>query len=245
MYRHGVSLFEAEYIEAPLNNDFSIDIEGIMNLINSKTKLLFLCSPNNPTANQFPLTKVLSLMERFPGIVVIDEAYGEFADYSAISLLDEFENLIVLKTFSKAFGLAGLRLGYAVMNPDLATTISKRLQLPYPINSVSLRMGLKMLSNSDLVKRAVEQLKAERAKLIERLNQIDGVKAFDSQTNFILFHTNTQSDTVHQRLLNKGILIKNLGRVLSFPNCLRTTVGEPWMNEKLLEALKEICGGQR
>lgn len=245
MYKHSVLLSEAEYLEVSLNNDFSIDIEGIMSLINSRTKLLFLCSPNNPTANQFPLNKVVSLAERFPGIVVIDEAYGEFAEYSAISLLDEFENLIVLRTFSKAFGLAGLRLGYAIMNPELATPISKRLRLPYPISSISLRMGLKMLSNANLVKEGVEQVKTERTKLVERLNQISGVKAFDSQTNFILLHTNVQSNKVHQYLLNKGIMIKNLGTVLNFRNCLRTTVGEPEMNEQLLEALKEICGGQR
>jgi len=241
-YKHCASLLEVKYLEASLKKDFALDIERILAMITPKTRLLFLCSPNNPTANQFKIDEIQFLVEEFPGLVLVDEAYAEFAEYSVTSLLDKFENLIVLRTFSKAFGLAGLRLGYAVANSDIATTLSKKAQQPYPVNSIALRMGLKLLANIDIMKKAWEQLKVERGILIKELNEINGVEAFDSQANFVLFQTSKQSSEVYQNLLSRGIFVKNLGRILRLQNCFRTTVGLPQMNAKLLKALKEICG---
>ena len=241
-YKHCASLLGAKYLEAPLKKDFALDTEQILAMITPKTRLLFLCSPNNPTANQFGIDKIKFLVEEFPGLVIVDEAYVEFAEYSVTPLLDKFENLIILRTFSKSFGLAGLRLGYAAANSDVATTLSKKAQQPYPVNSIALRMGLKLLANIDIMKKAIEQLKVERETLIKKLNEIDGVKAFDSQTNFVLFQTSKQSSEVYQGLLSRGVFVKNLGRILHLQNCFRTTVGLPKMNAKLLKALKEICG---
>lgn len=242
MYKHIISLLGAEYREAPLKEDFALDAERISTMNTPETRLLFLCSPNNPTANQFGIDEIQFLVEEFSGLVVVDEAYVEFAEYSMAPLLDKSENLMVLRTFSKAFGLAGLRLGYGLANSDLITTLSKRVQLPYPLSSFVLRMGLKLLENSDIVEKTVKQLKVEREKLIKKLNEVNGLKTFDSQTNFVLFQTNKRSNEVYQNLLSRGIIIKNLGKILHLNNCLRTTVGLPKMNAKLLKALEKICG---
>lgn len=240
MYQHSASLQGAKYIEVPLKDDFSLDIEQISSKITAKTRLFFLCSPNNPTANQFRMEEVRSLVEDFQGLVAVDEAYAEFANYSTARWVEELENLIVLRTFSKAFGLAGLRLGYAVSNPELATTLSRKVQLPYSVSSIVLRMGLKLLENMEVVNEAVERLKRERARLIKRLNEVDGVAAFDSQTNFVLFRTEKPSSEVFQSLLKRGILVRNVGKILRLYECLRTTVGLPEMNDKLLTALEQL-----
>ena len=130
-----------------------------------------------------------TLVKAFPGIVILDEAYGEFADYSFVPRIREFENMIILRTFSKAFGLAALRLGYAVANPELAKILTEKAPLPYPVSGFTLRMGTKMLDNVDLMMESVKQVKSERAKLIKALNEIEGVQAFDSQANFVLMNT--------------------------------------------------------
>jgi len=188
------------------------------------------------------MEEVLSLVEGFPGLVAIDEAYVEFADYSTVGLVEKFENLIVFRTFSKAFGLAGLRLGYAVSNSDLALTLSEKAQLPYVVNFIALKMGLKLLTNIEIMRGAVEKIKKERGRLIEKLNGIGGVKAFDSKTNFVLFQTEKGSDEIFEALLKRGVLVRNVGKVLRLGECLRTTVGLPEMNDKLLAALEQVCG---
>jgi histidinol-phosphate aminotransferase len=173
--------------------------------------------------------------------VLVDEAYAEYADYSVLPLIDKYENLIVLRTFSKAFGLAGLRLGYAVANPTLACTID-RLPTPYAVNVISLSMGRKLLENVAMARASAEALKAERRNLINRLNEFEGVEAFDSKTNFVLFNVEKPYEEVYLNLLKQGIVIKKLGKILNYANCLRTTVGTPEMNEKLLKALQEQFG---
>jgi len=241
MYGQSVSLQGARYVGVPLKDDFSLDVEGILAAATPETRLLFLCSPNNPTANQFGVEEVQALIEKFKGVVVVDEAYVEFADHSITRLAEEFENLIVLRTLSKAFGLAGLRSGYAVANPHVVSSLSKA-QLPYSVSTIALKAGLKLLENIEVVNRAVEQLKRERARLVEELNSLKGVSAFDSQANFVLFQTRRQSSEVFQALMKRGILVKNLGRILHINNCLRTTVGLREMNDKLLGALEQACG---
>ncbi|MGB9853273.1 MAG: histidinol-phosphate transaminase [Candidatus Bathyarchaeales archaeon] len=239
MYRHAVSLQRAELLEVPLREDFSLDVRGLLAKVTPNTRILFLCSPNNPTANQFKTDEVECLVEAFPGIVVVDEAYVEFTGNSVVKLTGKFENLLVLRTFSKAFGLAGLRLGYCVACTEIAETLSKKVGLPYPVNSIALRAGIKILENIGIVEKAVNQMKVERERLVKSLNNVSGVKAFDSQTNFVLFRTDKPSTEVYQELLKRGIIVKNLGSILKFNNCFRATVGLPEMNARLIEALKE------
>ena len=241
MYRHAIKLQKAELLEVPLREDFSLDVNSLLSKASSKARILFLCSPNNPTANQFKTSEVRYLVENFPGIVVVDEAYVEFAENSIIQLTRKFENLIVLRTFSKAFGLAGLRLGYCVADAEIAGALSKNVGLPYPVNTIALKVGAKILEKVDFMEKAVKQVKVERGKLLKNLNSIDGVKAFESQTNFVLFKTDKPSAEVYQGLLERGIIVKNLGTILKFNNCFRATVGLPEMNARLTEALKEVC----
>lgn len=245
IYKHVVDLRGAGYLSVPLRENFSMDVEEILAKVTPRTKLFFLCSPNNPTANQFKKGEIQSLIEEFSGLVIIDEAYGEFADYTTVPLVEKFENLMVLRTFSKTFGLAGLRLGYAVANPELATTLSEKAQLPYPVSSIALRTGLKLLANIEVVKDAIKRLKRERGRLVRELNAIRGVTAFNSQANFVLFQTEKESDEIYQALLDQGVLVRNLGRVLHLERCLRTTVGLPEMNEKTLAVLKQVFGEQK
>jgi len=181
------------------------------------------------------------LIEEFPGIVMVDEAYGEYAEYSVVPLISKYQNLVVLRTFSKAFGLAGLRLGYAVANPLLARAVNK-IPAPYAINTVTLTMGRKLLENVGVMREAVAALKAERGKLINALNEIKGVEAFDSWANFVLFNTSKPYEDVYVNMLKRGLIIKKLGNLLEYENCLRTTVGLPEMNAKLLNALREYLG---
>jgi histidinol-phosphate aminotransferase len=233
---------EGEYIQVPLLSNLQLDVKGMLSKFSDKTRLLYLCSPNSPTATQYRPEDVEALAKDFPGIVLLDEAYGEFADYSFVPRIKEFDNMIILRTFSKAFGLAGLRLGYVVANPELAKILTEKAPLPYPVSGFTLRMGVKMLDNVDLMMESVRQVKSERVKLIKALNDIEGVQAFDSQANFVLMNTQKPCDLVSQKLLWKGIMVKKWGKILQYNNCFRVTVGLPEMNAKLIETLKEIEG---
>ena len=231
---------EGEYFTVPLLSNLQLDVKGMLSKFSDKTRLLYLCSPNNPTSTQFKMEDVETLAKAFPGVVILDEAYGEFADYSLVPRIKEFENMIILRTFSKAFGLAALRLGYAVANPQLAKILTEKTPLPYPVSGFTLRMGCKMLDNVELMKESVKELKRERGKLIKALNEIDGVQAFDSQANFLLVNTQKPCDQVNEKLLKRGIMLKKWGKILQYENCFRVTVGLPEMNAKLIEALKQI-----
>ena len=231
---------QGEYTAVPLLSNLQLDVKGLMSKFSDKTRLLYLCSPNNPTSTQFKMKDVEALARAFPGIVILDEAYGEFADYSFLPRISEFPNMIILRTFSKAFGLAALRLGYAVANPQLAKVISEKSPLPYPVSGFTLRMGGKMLDNVNVMKTAAKELIAERGKLIKALNQIKGVQAFNSQADFLLINTQKPADEVDEKLLKRGIMLKKWGKILQYENCFRVTVGLPEMNKKLIEALKEI-----
>jgi histidinol-phosphate aminotransferase len=186
------------------------------------------------------MEEIETLAKAFQGIVILDEAYVEFADYSFVTRIREFQNMIILRTFSKAFGLAALRLGYAVANPELAKILREKAPLPYPVSGFTLRMGEKMLDNIDLMKKSVSELKKERGKLITSLNEIKGVQAFDSQADFLLVNTQKPAEEVNEKLLKQGIMLKKWGKILQYENCFRVTVGLPEMNAKLIRALKVI-----
>jgi histidinol-phosphate aminotransferase len=236
-----VDFSRADFVGVPLRDDFSVDVAAMQAAFTPDARLLYLCSPNNPTGNQLKQREIEALTEDFPGIVMVDEAYAEYADYSVVPLIDKYPNLVVLRTFSKAFGLAGLRLGYAVANPRLASSIEK-LPAPYAINVVSLMMGRKLLENLAIVKESVEELKTERHRLIGELNSLKGVEAFDSKTNFVTFNVDKPHEDVYVTCLKQGLVIKKLGKLVKYPNCLRTTVGTPDMNRKLLTTLKKQFG---
>jgi len=152
--------------------------------------------------------------------------------------------LVVFRTFSKAFGLAGLRLGYAVTNERLASVMDERFQMPYSVCLIAIKMALKLLGKIEIIKGAIKELEDERSRFIEMLKGIEGVRAYDSQTNFILFQVEKDSDVVYEELFNRGIIVRNLGRVLNLENCLRVTVAPPSMTDRFVNALKEVLGGE-
>lgn len=238
IYERVTRVLGAEYLAVPLRENFSLDT-GQMLTSSTKAKMLFLCSPNNPTANQFKLEDVLRLAEEFEGLVIVDEAYVEFAPYSTVHLAEKLDNLIVLRTFSKAFGLAGLRLGYAVSNREISPTLNERFQMPYPASLTALRLALKLLERVDLVEAANEELKRERDRFIKRLNEVKGVHAFDSDANFVLISLDKSSDEVYEKLLRRGAIVRNIGRVLNKKNCLRVTVAPPAISDRFIEIMEE------
>ncbi|HDO41946.1 MAG TPA: histidinol-phosphate transaminase [Candidatus Bathyarchaeota archaeon] len=244
IYERCVKLQGATYKSIPLKDDFSLNLESLLSSITSKTKIIFLCSPNNPTANQFKREDILRLAEEFDGIVAVDEAYADFAGSTLVNRAGELENLIVFRTFSKVFGLAGLRLGYAVTNKTLAKTINERFQMPYSVSLVALKIATKMLENLDYVRGVIEEIKAERTRMIRALNQISGVRAFPSETNFVLFQVNRDSSSVYRDLLSRGVIVRNIGRVLKFNNCLRVTVAPAPLANRFLRELREVLNAE-
>jgi histidinol-phosphate aminotransferase len=229
-----------EIIEVPLNKeDFSLNVQLFLSKISKETKICFICSPNNPTGNQFKIDEILKIIEGFPGIVVIDEAYVEYADYSLTKMVDEYENLIILRTFSKAFGLASIRLGYAISNPYIIKIINKFIP-PFHLNSFSLAIALKALSHIEIFEKYIRETIIEREFLINNLKEFKNIKIFDSKTNFILIRIDDNIDKIFEHLLRKGIIVRNLSYENLLSNCLRVTIGTREMNEKFLLSLKEV-----
>jgi histidinol-phosphate aminotransferase len=169
--------------------------------------------------------------------VIVDEAYVEYAKDSLISLVKKYDNLIVLRTFSKAFGLASARMGYAITNPDLANSITRFAQIPFPLTGFGSKLAIKILEKVNVINNSIDELKHERDRLFNQLKKINGLIPFPSDANFILFSISSPYKKTYERLLKRGILVRKIGKVLNFNNCLRTTVGLPEMNDKLINAL--------
>ncbi|MCS7120942.1 MAG: histidinol-phosphate transaminase [Nitrososphaerota archaeon] len=240
MYKVFSSILRANYKSVSLKDDFSLDVEKIFASFTPKTKLLILCSPNNPTANKFRLEDIDFLAENFEGLTIIDEAYVDFSDGSALSLLKNNERIIILRSFSKVFGIAGLRLGYAVASPRLAEVMIRKFQTPFPVASVAVKTCLRILNRIDVIENAVKKVKIERRRITEGLNKIEGVQAFNSETNFVLYRTGKSSSKVYRDLLKRGIIVREMGRVLSFQNCLRVTVPPSPMSDYFLSSMEEV-----
>jgi len=225
--------------EAHLNPDFSLNVNRTLRFA-SDSSLIVICNPNNPTGNQFPKEKLIQIIEGFEGLVLVDEAYQEYANYSLNELVSSYENLVVLRTFSKAYGLAGLRLGYLITNETLAGIIREKFMMPYPVSNLVLNSGLEMLRNLTVVMNAIEKTKFTRDWLINKLNQINSVHAYSSNTNFVLFSTKKSYTEVYEALLQEGIIIRKQGRLLDVDNCLRVTVAPREIMVRFLKKLEEI-----
>ena len=226
-------------VQVNLDDDFSLPIDKILRKAGA-SGVIFLCSPNNPTGNQFQRREVLRLCDEFPGLLMVDEAYVDFAPYSVVEETQHRRNLVVLRTFSKAFGLADLRLGAIVANPDWASSFLNRVQYPYPISGLAAAIAISLLGNFELVQKGVESMKQERSWLSQQLRQIDGVNVFDSEANFLLIDLPIDYNQVHEELLKRGIVTKRVGRVLTLTNCIRVTVGTREMNSAFLDVLRDI-----
>ena len=237
MYKVCADINDVEAVQVQLNEDFSLPSDSILAAADNRCKLLFLCSPNNPTGNAFPVDEIEALVEKFEGIVVVDEAYIDFADgEGVVRLTEKYSNLIVLQTLSKAYGLAGLRIGLAISNPYIIS-LMKRVKYPYNIGTDTLNLAAELLA--DDVAPQVRTLVHERGKVAEQLLSCHCVqKVYPSQANFLLVRVGNPKG-LYDRLIQGGLIVRDRSRVKGCEGCLRITIGTPEENVKLIEIIKQ------
>ncbi|MBL1142918.1 MAG: histidinol-phosphate transaminase [Proteobacteria bacterium] len=243
MYRLLSTLLELDYVGVPINEDFSLNLPLMLEKIKEKQPaVIFIAWPNNPTGNMFDQESIETIIKAAPGLVVIDEAYHVFAQKSMMSYVQKYSNVLLMRTLSK-LGLAGLRLGILFGAPEWISELEK-LRLPYNIGTLNQLSANFIIQNISLLEQQAEQIRSDRSFVFETLSNIDGVEAWPSEANFILFKvTHKDANDVHGELLKNKILIKNLhGAHPLLDNCLRVTIGTREENELFLSALKEIMG---
>lgn len=223
-----------------LTDSFQLNTEKILEAAEPTDKLLFLCSPNNPTSNSMKRTEVLKLISRFKGIVIVDEAYVDFSrEESLAAAVQQYPNLVVLQTFSKSMGLAGIRLGVAIAQPDIIEVLLK-VKAPYNINRLTADIALKAFENRDLMKFNIDKIKEERSWVAEQLSMAPGVeKVYASDANFLLFKIR-DALSIYRKLAEKGVIVRYRGNEPLCEECLRVTIGMPDENTRFLKTLKEI-----
>lgn len=240
MYKVCANINDVEYRKVLLNTDFQADAEKILDATDSNTKVIWICSPNNPTGNLINRETILTLLAEFHGIVVVDEAYIDFAPQESFSCqLDEFPNLIVLQTFSKAWGSAAIRLGMAFASEEIITLFNK-IKYPYNVNFLTQEKALEILKNEKEVQKWVATTLTERQKLTNELSKLKIVRhIYPTDANFVLVKVDDANGT-YQKLVEKGIIVRNRNSVSLCLGCLRITVGTQQENEILLSELKKI-----
>ena len=238
MYRVAADVNDVEMREVPLGADFSLPVDALLNAADEHTKLLWLCSPNTPTGNAFPAAGIERLVRRFDGMVVLDEAYIDFASGPGfLARLGEFENLIVLQTLSKAWGMAGLRLGLAFAS-DAVAALFAHVKYPYNINCLAQEAVAERLAQD--VSPQVARLCAERERLLPALAVCPAIeRVYPSDANFILVRT-PRPDRMYDALIAAGVIVRNRSRIPGCEGCLRITVGTPAENARMLETVKNF-----
>ena len=234
-------LYSIPTIKIPFSKNMTLDISEFEQNA-KKADILYLDSPNNPTGFQFPKNQLQKLVKSFDGLIIIDEAYGAFGKYSLASLAKTQKNLIVVDTFSKSFGMAGLRLGYFIANKEFADMFNRVLQYPYPLNTIAIEGGILALEKVKQMKEAADIIKKERSRIIENLKKYDAFKVFDSNANFVLFDAGGADKRVYTALVEQGISIRKLGKIGTHKGCLRVTIGTKDMNSKFLLAIRDLLG---
>jgi histidinol-phosphate aminotransferase len=237
MYKVSAGINGVDYETVLLNDDFSLPVEQLLEKSDENTKLLFLCSPNNPTGNRFDDKDMWGLLEKFSGLVVVDEAYVDFSSGSSwVEALKEFPNLVVLQTLSKAWGLAAIRLGMAFASPEVISLMMK-VKPPYNVNTLTQEKALEALSDLTRVKNRVALTINEKDILMKALSVISVVKkVYPSDANFFLIRVN-EPDVVYDYLLQRGIIVRNRSKEPLCQGCLRISVGTPKQNQYLLKVL--------
>lgn len=239
MYEVCANVNDVEYRRVLLDEDFQFSAEELLDEANEMTKLIFLCSPNNPTGNDLLRSEIVKLIRKFDGLVVLDEAYNDFSEApSFLEELDKYPNLVVLQTFSKAWGCAAIRLGMAFASPEIIGILNK-IKYPYNVNQLTQQQAVEMLHRYYEIDRWVKMLKEEREHLEAEFVRLPCTKhLFPSSANFFLVRV-TDAVKIYNYLVARGIIVRNRHSVVLCGNCLRVTVGTRMENEKLIEALKE------
>jgi histidinol-phosphate aminotransferase len=203
--------------------------------------MVYICSPNNPTGNQFDKQSILEIIEALKDkLILIDEAYVEFANYSLISYAStKYDNVIILRTLSKAFGLAGARVGYFVSNNRFAEIFRSSIQSPYPLNSLSLTIAATVLSQSRYIKQTIKMIKAERKRVFDQLVRFNEIKVFQSDANFIFLESYEKYNTILKYLKKAKLVVKAFGNIDDRKGCIRVTIGTKNMNNKFLKSIEK------
>jgi histidinol-phosphate aminotransferase len=239
MYAVSASVNDVEIIRVPLNSDFQIDLQKTRSFLSDKhLKLIFICSPNNPTGNAMIHEDVEIIIKSFNGIVVIDEAYIDFSDKPSFTdLANSYPNVVLMQTFSKALGLAAVRVGIAFTNPDIIQYFNK-IKPPYNISTVNQRTALHKLERIEEYRNQVSKIKSEKRRLSANLEKIPFVvKIYPSDANFLLVKVKN-AGYIYNKLIDSNIIVRNRSSVVE--NCLRITVGTRTENNRLIKALKTI-----
>ena len=240
MYNVLANINAIEIKSVQLDADFQPKFDEILNIANANSKLLFLCSPNNPTGNSFEAKSIEKLIKAFKGIVVIDEAYIDFSNKESwISRLNEFSNLIITQTLSKAYGMAGIRLGICYASEEIISVLN-RIKPPYNVNILTQQKAISQLEQQGLTQNQVTNILKERDLLITKLESIDYIsKIYPSDANFVLVEVD-DANKRYDQLIDKGIVIRNRTTQPGCENCLRFTIGTPKENRTLIDTLKSI-----
>jgi histidinol-phosphate aminotransferase len=240
MYRVSANIHNVSVISSLLTPEFQLDVGDILAKVNRNIKLIFCCSPNNPTANLLRGEDIRLICESVTAVVVVDEAYIEFSGAESLSMyVQSYPNLVVLRTLSKAWGLAGIRLGYCIADPTIIGYLMK-VKAPYNVNLLSSHFALTVLQNPKSMQSSVSAIITERKRLTEALSSFKNVKnVYPSDANFLLVRF-TESKQVFSELIRRGIIVRDRSGEPGLANCLRITVGTPEQNTILLNALEEI-----
>ncbi|MCB0459520.1 MAG: histidinol-phosphate transaminase [Flavobacteriaceae bacterium] len=240
MYKVLADINAVENREVLLTSDFQINIDEILNTIDERTKLLFICSPNNPTGNSMHVEDIEKLLHNFNGLIILDEAYIDFSkQQSWLNRLDDFPNLIITQTLSKAYGMAGIRLGICYASKEIIDVLNK-IKPPYNINELTHQKALEKVLDKNLVSKEIKSILIEKGKLLKVLLQIKFIsKVYSSDSNFVLVKVDDATKRYNQ-LIEKGIVVRNRTTQPLCKNTLRFTVGTHEENKALVKALKEI-----
>ena len=237
LHRRLCWLTQTEIAERRLDPPFEIDEGAVAWAGASDADVVFVCSPNNPTGNTQTLDAIRSLASASNGLVIVDEAYVEFGGETALPLVAEHPNVAVVRTFSKAFALAGARIGYALASPEVVGDL-RRVRLPYHLSALTQAAGLTALRHEDEAAAGLDAIRAERDRIVRALSEIDGATVFPSQANFVLFQPPGDAKALWQGLLDRGVLVRDLTDVM--PNALRVTAGTTHEVDLFLKALEEV-----
>lgn len=240
MYGVLADLNAIENREIILKDDFQPDIEKIMKSVNERTKIIFLCSPNNPTGNSFSDESIVTLLKNFNGLVVIDEAYIDFSDKESwLEELSDYPNLVITQTLSKAYGMAGIRLGIIYGSKEIIAILNK-IKPPYNINLLTQSKAVERLTKIDIVKNEIALIKEFKEFLLKQLLEVKFIaKIYESDANFILIRVDN-AELRYNQLVKEGIVVRNRSNQPLCDNCLRITIGTPEENNKLLNTLKSL-----
>ena len=238
MYKVCADVNNVEYRKVLLDDAFQFTADALLAATDEHTKLIFLCSPNNPTGNDLLRSEIEKTLAAFSGLVIIDEAYNDFSSApSFLQQLDKYPNLVVFQTFSKAWGCAAIRLGMAFASAEIISIFNK-IKYPYNVNQLTQQQALSMLQRYDEIEGWVKELIAERGRLVDAFSTLTCVKEiFPSDANFFLARV-TDAGAIYNYLVAKGIIVRNRSSISLCGNCLRVTVGTPAENKTLLEALQ-------